>query len=128
VRQARAEAPGDWLNFGIDPDLVEAFTRRSFMRHGDGWLRRPTLEEIDQLSRLDARQAILPANDVYERLQVPAGFVFARHGLYRDRRAEVECLARKIGAQFVELDAGHNLHMQQPAALGEAIRDLANRV
>jgi pimeloyl-ACP methyl ester carboxylesterase len=128
VKQVRAEAPHDWLNSGIDPDLVEAFTRRSFMRQGDRWLRRPTLEEIQQLSQLDARRAILPASDVYERVPVPAVFVFARRGLYRERRAEVEHLAGKIGARFTELDAGHNVHLQQPAALCTLIRELAARV
>lgn len=124
VQQVRATAPADWLNAGIDFDLVEAFTRRSFRRRGNRWLRRPTLEEIARLTQLKAKRPILPAVDVYDRLHVPAACVFATGGLYRERRAEVERIAIRISAPFVPLDAGHNVHMQRPADLAAVVRDL----
>jgi len=124
VRQVVAQAPADWLNAGIDPQLVESFTCRSFVSENGRWRRRPTMEEIECLTRLDPQRRILPAREVYDLVQVPTSFVFARHGLYRDRRAEVEGLAEKNAARFVEIDAGHNIHIQRPQELAGVIREV----
>lgn len=128
VQRVKAEAPTDWLNAGIDPSRVETFTRRSFLRHGDHWLRRPTLDEISRLSQLDASRPILPSAEVYDRIRAPATFVWAKQGLYRERRADVVQLAASAHATFVEADSGHNVHLQQPALVAQAIRDLAGRI
>ena len=125
VQRVRREAPTDWLNAGIDPALVEAFTRRAFYPDGDRWRRRPTMEEVERLTRLDAGREILPARDVYDRVQVPTTFVFAERGLYRDRRSDVQGIARKMGACFIVVEAGHNVHMEQPGKLADVIRDMA---
>ena len=43
IQEQCATASTDWLNQGVDPEVLSRLTRRSFLRVGSGWLRRPTL-------------------------------------------------------------------------------------
>ena len=79
------QAPDDWLNAGIDPALVAAFTRRSFMACPGGFVRRPVMDEIAVVSVPDPVAAVYPAMDLYDAITAPAGFVLASGGLYGNR-------------------------------------------
>lgn len=114
-------APADSLNRGIDPAVVAAFTRRAFLPTADGkYRRRPSLEDLEAVCRCDVSAKIYPAVEVYDRLSVPVGFVFATHGFYAGRKAEVLSLLRPDRC-FVEIDSGHNVHMQKPAEVASFI-------
>lgn len=115
-------APEDWLNAGVDPSLLAAVTRRSFMPQGTGFIRRPTMEEIASVSLPDPARPVYPAVDLYDRITVPAGFVLASRGLYGHRE---EDLRRVVSAQanryFAQYDCGHNVHMLKAADIAEFI-------
>lgn len=110
------KAPGDWLNAGVDPALVAAFTRRAFMQCGSRWVRRPSMDEISVVSLPDPQQPIYPAVDLYERITVPAGFVLASGGLYASREADVMAVVHaRPNRFFMKCDCGHNVHMLKAA-------------
>jgi len=46
IERVVADAPGDWLNDAIDPQLLRNMLQRCFIESDGLWLRRPTLEEI----------------------------------------------------------------------------------
>lgn len=122
LREVCRKAPTDWLNAGIDPALVEAFTRRAFLAQGNVYLRRPTMEEIAMVSVPDPADAIYPALDLYDHIQVPAGFVLATSGLYANREADLAAVvAMRPDRHLLKLDCGHNVHMQKPAEVADFI-------
>ncbi|MFA5996825.1 MAG: alpha/beta hydrolase [Candidatus Paceibacterota bacterium] len=121
-------APSDWLNSGINSKLVRTFTSRSFYRKEDAWHRRPSLEEIHLVRYPDPKKEIFPSVDIYDRVRVPMGLVYAANGLYKGRRADIKALAEKRKNRiFKEVDAGHNIHMQRPVEVSVVIKDIHNR-
>lgn len=118
------KAPEDWLNAGIDVAVVEAFTRRSFLRRGNTYVRRPSMEEITVVSVPDPVQPIYPAIDLYECIDVPAGFVLPSSGLYGNREADLSAV---VGARanrcLLKLECGHNVHMQKAAEVASFVLD-----
>lgn len=118
VQEVCRKAPGDWLNAGVDLAVVDAFTRRSFLRHGAKYVRRPTMEEIAIVSLPDPVQPIYPSVDLYERIAVPAGFVLASRGLYANREADIlNVVGASANRRFLKLECGHNAHMQKAAEI-----------
>jgi len=118
VAEVRGRADAGGPNAGLEPALVEAFTRRAFLPKGDAYLRRPTLDDLEAVCRCDTSASIYPAREIYERLHVPAGFVLASQGYYAQRRAEVQAVAAQAADRwYAEIDAGHNLHMQKPGEI-----------
>lgn len=92
VHHCVREAGDDWLNAGARPTLVEEVTRRSFMRIADGWVRRPTMEEVMAVTTVDVAAGVFPAVDVYERITCPMAIVLAEAGLYASRRDEARAV------------------------------------
>lgn len=122
VQETRRRAPDDWLNAGVDPAVVEAFTRRSFLRQGGRYVRRPSMEEVAAVSQPDPTRPIHPALDLYERIAVPAAFVLASNGLYGNREAELLAIVGASGnRRFLKLESGHNVHMQRPVEVARFI-------
>ena len=129
VAQVCAKAPGDWLNDGLDPALIAAFTSRSFLRAEDSWVRRPTMEEISIVANPDPTEGMYPSVDIYDKVAVPAAFVFATKGLYTNRRQDAEAAAsKKPDRLFIPVEAAHNLHMQKPAEIAAGILKLSELV
>lgn len=115
-------APEDWLNAGVEPSLVAAFTRRSFMPQGAGFIRRPTMEEIALVSLPDPERQVYPAVDLYDQITVPAGFVLASRGLYGNREADLKrVVSARENRYFVKYDCGHNVHMLKAAEIADFI-------
>ncbi len=122
IREVCGRAAHDWLNAGVDVHLVEAFTRRSFVQTGQVCVRRPSMEEIAQVSNPDPDAPIYPAVDLYAGVTVPAGFVLATKGLYANREADLAAVVgARHGRHFLKLECGHNVHMLQPAAVADFI-------
>ncbi|HAH05931.1 MAG TPA: alpha/beta hydrolase [Elusimicrobia bacterium] len=122
VAEVCAKAPGDWLNDGLDAKLVAAFTRGAFLERDGAFLRRPSMEEIALVGAPDPGAKIYPSVDVYDRVRVPAGFVLAQRGLYGNRREDLlKVVGAGSGRGFLELDCGHNVHMQKPEQVAEFI-------
>jgi len=116
------KAPEDWLNAGVDLAVVEAFTRRSFLRRGNAYIRRPSMEEIAVVSVPNPIQSIYPAIDLYERINVPAGFVLASNGLYGDREADLSAVVgARSNRRLLTLECGHNVHMQKAAEVASFV-------
>ncbi|HOY10789.1 MAG TPA: alpha/beta hydrolase [Candidatus Omnitrophota bacterium] len=127
VRDVCAAAERDWLNKGVPPDLIAKFTRRSFFRNGDQWLRRPTMEEIRTAGRPDPGKLIYPSVDIYAKIRVPMGFIFAKDGLYKGRKQEVQVLSvQGQGRIFLEVDCGHNVPMLCPGAVAGMVEKIAS--
>jgi pimeloyl-ACP methyl ester carboxylesterase len=125
VAEICSKAAGDWLNDGIPSVLISDFTRKSFLRSGSIWLRRPTMEEIAIVGYPDPVAEIYPSVDIYEKINVPAAFVFAVRGLYANRRNDVESVvSRKQNRIFVPIESSHNLHMLKPAEVADGICNL----
>lgn len=115
-------APEDWLNAGVEQSLIAAFTRRSFMPQGAGYIRRPTMEEIALVSLPDPHSQVYPALDLYDQITVPAGFVLASRGLYGNREEDLKrVVSAKANRYFVKYDCGHNVHMLKAAEIAEFI-------
>lgn len=126
VAEVCSKAAGDWLNDGIPAALISEFTRKSFLRSGNAWLRRPTMEEIAVVGYPDPASEIYPSVDIYDKVKVPAAFVFAEKGLYADRRKDVqEVVSRMQNRIFVPIGSSHNLHMLKPAEVAATIVGLA---
>ncbi|WP_455385835.1 alpha/beta fold hydrolase [Acidihalobacter prosperus] len=123
-RTAAAASGGDGPYAGVPYALVEAVARRSFIPAREGYLRRPTLDDLEAVCRNDVSAPIYPAREIYRRLSVPAGFVFASRGNFARRRDEVRAVASEgENRWFAEIDAGHNLHMQEPGKVAELLLD-----
>jgi pimeloyl-ACP methyl ester carboxylesterase len=125
VAETCSKAAGDWLNDGIASALISDFTRKSFFRSGSTWLRRPTMEEIAIVGYPDPVAEIYPSVDIYDKVSVPAAFIFAAKGLYANRRNDVESIvSRKQNRIFVPIESSHNLHMLKPAEVADGIYNL----
>ncbi|MFE6991303.1 alpha/beta fold hydrolase, partial [Streptomyces pharetrae] len=92
VEQCVREAGADWLNAGARPGLVEEVARRSFMRRGHWWVRRPTIEEVATVTAVEPDAEVFPAVDVYDRLTCPMTIVLAEDGFYASRRDEARAV------------------------------------
>lgn len=125
VEECVREAEGDWLNAGARPGLVEEVARRSFVRQGGTWIRRPTLEEIDAVTALRPEAEIFPCADVYDRLTCPLTVVLPDDGFYAARREEVRVITEAApDRRLVDVACHHNVPMARPAELAAVIRDL----
>ncbi|MFH1377164.1 MAG: alpha/beta hydrolase [Planctomycetota bacterium] len=122
IKDVCAAAPSDWLNTGVDPSMVEAFTRRSFFETDGVCLRRPTLDEIDVVRVPDPKSDIFPSVDIYDKISVPAGFVLASKGLYGNRRDDLLAVIRKRTNRYLlDVDCSHNAHLLATDAIAEFI-------
>jgi pimeloyl-ACP methyl ester carboxylesterase len=127
VAQCVREADEDWLNAGARPGLVEAVTRRSFVRLGDDdrWVRRPTVEEIETVTAVRPDADVFPAVDVYDRLACPMTIVLADDGFYSARRDEARAVTDAApGRRLVRIRSNHNVPMTRPAELAAVILGL----
>lgn len=122
VQEVCLAAGNDWLNAGIDINVVAAFTRRSFMNLGTSYIRRPTMEEIAMVSVPDSRAEIYPSVDLYGRITVPLGLVLAEEGLYHHREKDLKSIVgNNPDRHFIKLESGHNVHMHKPEAVARFI-------
>jgi pimeloyl-ACP methyl ester carboxylesterase len=122
VQEVCLAAANDWLNAGIDVSVVAAFTRRSFLKDGASYVRRPTMEEIAMVSVPDSRAEIYPSVDLYSRIAVPLGLVLAEKGLYGHREKDVMAIVgNHPDRHFIKLESGHNVHMQKPEEIARFI-------
>ena len=122
VQEVCLAAANDWLNAGIDVSVVAAFTRRSFLKDGASFVRRPTMEEIAMVSVPDSRAEIYPSVDLYSRIAVPLGLVLAEKGLYGHREKDVMAIVgNHPDRHFIKLESGHNVHMQKPEEIARFI-------
>ena|GEM_PF-1692650 len=125
VEQCVREAGGDWLNAGARPELVEEVTRRSFIRRGHWWLRRPTIEEVATVTAVEPDAEVFPAVEVYDRLTCPMTIVLAEDGFYASRRDEVRAIVDAApGRRLIDISSNHNVPMTRPADLAAIILDL----
>ncbi|MFF9691146.1 alpha/beta fold hydrolase [Streptomyces sp. NPDC014623] len=125
VEQCVREAGGDWLNAGARPGLVEEVTRRSFMRCGHWWVRRPVIEEVTTVTAVEPDAEVFPAVDVYARLTCPMTIVLAEDGFYASRCDEVRAVVDAVpGRQLIGISSNHNVPMTRPADLAAIILDL----
>lgn len=125
VEQCVREAGGDWLNAGARPGLVEEVTRRSFMRCGHWWVRRPVIEEVAAVTAVEPDAEVFPAVDVYARLTCPMTIVLAEDGFYASRCDEVRAVVDAVpGRQLIGISSNHNVPMTRPADLAAIILDL----
>jgi len=125
VEQCVREAGADRLNAGARPGLVEEVTRRSFLRRGHRWVRRPTVEEIMTVSAVEPGAAVFPSIDVYDRITCPMTIVLADDGFYASRRDEARAVADAApGRRLVDIDSNHNVPMTRPADLAAIILGL----
>ncbi|GHH94079.1 hypothetical protein GCM10017779_45360 [Streptomyces capillispiralis] len=125
VEQCVREAGGDRLNAGARPGLVEEVTRRSFMRRGHWWVRRPTIEEVATVAAVEPDAEVLPAVDVYDRVTCPMTIVLAEDGFYASRRDEVRAVVDAVpDRRLIDIDSNHNVPMTRPADLATIILDL----
>jgi pimeloyl-ACP methyl ester carboxylesterase len=125
VEQCVREAGGDWLNAGARPGLVEEVTRRSFMRSGRWWVRRPAIEEVATVTAVDSDAEVFPAVDVYARLTCPMTIALAEDGFYAARRDEVRAVVDAgRGRRLIDVSSNHNVPMTRPADLAAIILDL----
>lgn len=117
------KASTDWLNAGIDVRSIEAFTRRSFVAENDLYVRRPTMEEIAVVSNPDPAASVYPSVDIYGHISVPIGFIVAKKGLYANRTDDVVAIVNSNKYRyFLEIEGGHNLHMQKPSEICRFVR------
>ncbi len=125
VREVVEKGPTDWLNAGVDAARLEAVTRRAFLRRGGAWVRRPTLEEIDVV-RQPAPGPIYPSIEVYSRVRVPMTLILASGGLYANRADAMQSVVG-LGPfrRLVRVDAGHNVPLQAPSAVTDAVLEMA---
>ncbi|MEU5288630.1 alpha/beta hydrolase [Streptomyces sp. NPDC020755] len=125
VEQCAREAGGDWLNAGARHELVEKVTRRSFLRRGHRWVRRPAIEEIATVTAVEPDAEVFPSIEVYDRLTCPMTFVLAEDGFYASRRDEVRTVVDAApGRRLTDISSNHNIPMTRPADLAAIILDL----
>lgn len=128
VEQVVAEAPHDWLNAGVDPGALRALTTRAFHKIENGWLRRPTLAEIDTVRQPPGDAEIYPSVEVYNRVAQPMALVLAADGLYASQRDRIEAVADgRDNTVFVEVACGHNVHLACAGEVAAVVRDLIAR-
>jgi pimeloyl-ACP methyl ester carboxylesterase len=128
VGQVVAGADRDWLNAGVDQKLLSALTVRSFTKVATGWLRRPTLAEIDTVRQPPAGACVYPSIELYDQVSRPMALVLAAQGLYAGRRDRVEAVAAaRSNRVFAEVAGGHNVHMLRPREIADVVLDLAAR-
>lgn len=128
VEQVVAEAPNDWLNAGVDPGVLRALTTRAFLKIENGWLRRPTLAEIDTVRQPPIDAEIYPSVDVYDRVAQPMALVLAADGLYISQRDRIEAIAaERENTVFMEVACGHNVHLTCAGEVAAVVRDLIAR-
>ncbi|SCE57195.1 hypothetical protein GA0115261_108261, partial [Streptomyces sp. OspMP-M43] len=125
VEQCAREAGGDWLNAGARHELVEEVTRRSFLRRGNRWVRRPAVEEIVTVTAVEPDAEVFPSVEVYDRLTCPMTIVLAADGFYASRRDDVRGVVDAVpGRRLIDIDSNHNIPMTRPAELAAIILDL----
>ncbi|MDN3271333.1 alpha/beta hydrolase [Streptomyces sp. MA15] len=125
VEQCVREAGGDWLNAGARPGLVEEVMRRSFMRRGHWWVRRPAIEEVATVTAVEPDAEVFPAVDLYDRLTCPMTIVLAEDGFYASRRDEVRAVVDAApDRRLIDISSNHNVPMTRPADLAAIILDL----
>jgi pimeloyl-ACP methyl ester carboxylesterase len=118
------DAGSDWLNAGASPELVRDVTRRSFLRRGDGWVRRPTIAEIAAVSSADPTARIYPSGDLYQHVTRPLTIVLASDGFYAQRRTEVQAVVdARPDRALVDIASNHNVPMTHPGDLADIILD-----
>lgn len=128
AEQVVAEAPRDWLNAGADPGVLRALTTRAFRKTGNGWLRRPTLAEINTVRQPPGDAEIYPSVEVYDRIAQPMAWVLAADGLYASQRDRIEAVADgRENTVFVEVACGHNVHLACAGEVAAVIRGLIAR-
>ncbi|MCP3803343.1 alpha/beta hydrolase [Allokutzneria sp. A3M-2-11 16] len=95
IEQVVADADQDWLNAGVDPDVLSA----------------------------DAD--IHPSVEVYDRVTQPLALVLATEGLHANHRDRVEAIAAsRANRVFVELACGHNVHLLRPDEVAAVVLEL----
>jgi pimeloyl-ACP methyl ester carboxylesterase len=125
VEQCVREAGADWLNAGARPGLVEEVARRSFMRRGHRWVRRPVIEEVATVTAVEPDAEVFPAVDVYDRLSCPMTIVLAEDGFYASRRDEVRAVVDAApDRRLIDISSNHNVPMTRPADLAAIILEL----
>ena len=128
VEQVVADAGRDSLDAGADQRVLRAMTIRAFTKTGTGWLRRPTLTEIDTVRQPPEEAGVYPSVEVYDRVPQPMALVLASEGLYASRRDRVEAVAAaRSNRVFVELAGGHNVHLLRPREVAGVVLDLIAR-
>ena len=121
IEQVVEAAPTDWLNAEVEPLLLRHMLERCFERSRGGWLRRPTLNEIATVSATP-RGPIAPFLNIYDDIEIPMTFVWARRGLSADRYVELQRLADAApNRRLVSIDASHNVPLQRPDDLAGLI-------
>jgi pimeloyl-ACP methyl ester carboxylesterase len=124
VEEVCRNAPSDWLNAGIPPDLISLFTRRTFLFKGEKWCRRPTLEEIRIVGYPDKNARIYPSIDIYNLIETPLVFIHASKGLYANRVEDLKnIVSQRNNRFFYQCDCGHNLCMLKAFEIAEIIRN-----
>lgn len=122
IDEVCASAPKDWLNKGIEIDVLRKITRRSFKQKEIKWEKRPTMEEIRVVSKPNSTNNIYPSVDIYDHIKIPIAFVFASSGLYSTRFEDLRGVAEKEKNRFlIKINSGHNVHLCVPEKVAEAI-------
>lgn len=125
VEQCARGAGGDWLNAGARHELVAEVTRRSFLRHGHRWVRRPAVEEIVTVTAVEPDAEVFPSIEVYDRLTCPMTIVLAEDGFYASRRDDVRAIVDAVpGRRLTDISSNHNIPMTRPADLAAIILHL----
>jgi pimeloyl-ACP methyl ester carboxylesterase len=120
IDQMVETAPNDWLNAGVEPSLLRRTLERCFARVPGGWHKRPSLDEIATVSA-PSRGPVSPCLSVYEAIDVPMSFVWARQGLSANRYAELSLVAAGPNRRLFSIDSSHNVPMQHPVELATLI-------
>lgn len=125
VEQVVADADQDWLNAGVDPAVLRALTTRTFTKTENGWLRRPTLSEIDTVRQPAEDADIYPSVEIYDRVVQPLALVLAADGLYAGQRERIAAVAaNRANRVFAEVACGHNLHLLRAHEVAAVVLDL----
>jgi len=128
VEKVVADADYDWLNAGVDPEVLRELTTRAFTKVESGWLRRPSLSEIDMVRRPAGDADIHPSVEIYDRVVQPLALVLATEGLYAGQRERVEAVAAdRANRVYVEMACGHNVHLLRAREVAAVVLDLVAR-
>jgi hypothetical protein len=115
----------DQLNAGARAELVRQVVRRSFVRDGEQWLRRPTLDEIAVVSGPDSAAAVYPSIDLYDAIRCPTTFVMAARGFYAAKSELLDSVVAAAPNRIrVDVDSNHNVPMTRPAELADIISEV----